>query len=250
MSRSLPVLIALAMVLPGGLAAQDPDSVSADTAATAEQPLRPGPTVNPAVVDTASMPASPGSAMIRSMILPGWGQSKFQAYFRGSVYFAGWVGNWFMNFKNAYRLDNARTQFDVRSDQIRAGLLASSGNPDSMAAQIDSFPEILDTAIQEDSLGNDLQKLVRARRQQREDWIAWSLFWVLASGIDAFVTAHLYDFPADVQLRPTGGRGAALTVSVPFPAPGGRQLRAAGAALPAPAPPRAPPSEGGMPDSR
>jgi len=243
MSRSAFVLLALALLMPGALAGQDPDSVRVDTAAVdtaAGLPMRPVPAVERAVSDTTPLPVSPGGAMIRSMILPGWGQSEFEAYFRGSVYFAGWVGNWFMNFRNAYRLDNARHRFDLRSDQLLAGILANSGNPDSMAAQIDSFPEILDTAIQEDSLGNDLQKLVRARRQQREDWIAWSLFWVLASGIDAFVTAHLYDFPADVELRPTGGRGASLTVSVPLGLPGQAQPRTARAALPPPAL-RAPP---------
>jgi hypothetical protein len=254
MSRSLPAILALALLVPGGLAAQDPDSAAVDTAGVAPSRL---PDVDQDVVDTTALPVSPGGAMIRSMILPGWGQAEFQAYFRGGVYFAAWAGNWFMLFRNEYRLDYVRQQYDIRYDQIRTGLLANSDNPDSLAAQLDSFPDLMDTAVREDSLGNDLRKLVRARKQQREDWIAWSLFWLLASGIDAFVTAHLYDFPAEVDLRPAGGRAAALTVSVPFSVPGGRAPPPTASALPPPGPPRGPPlsprrptPDEGMPDSR
>ena len=60
-----------------------------------------------------------------------------------------------------------------------------------------------------------------ARTQQREDWIAWSIFWILASGIDGFVTAHLADFPADIELSPERDRSLRLEVRVPLPVPGG-----------------------------
>jgi hypothetical protein len=226
---------------PGGLDGQDPDTLAVDSVGAEE-----------ATTQADSAPAirlSPGAAMIRSLILPGWGQAEFDSHFRGGVYFAGWAGNWYMIFRNAYRLDEARTRFDLRFDQLESALIAASPNPDSMRAQIDSFPNIMNTAVREDSLGNELRKLVNAREQQQEDWIAWSLFWVLASGIDAFVTAHLHDFPADVDLRPTGGRSVSLTVSVPVWPPSARPPRAARAALP-PRPPPGPPPGEGMPDSR
>lgn len=239
--RSIAPLV-LAAALPAALAGQGVDTLGVDS-------VRPIPRVEPVAVDTPTLPVSPVGAMLRSMVLPGWGQSEFESYFRGSVYFAGWTGNWFMIFRNEHRLDNVQVRFDLRAAQIQDQLLASSSNPDSLRAQIDSFPDILDTAVREDSLGNELRKLVRARKQQREDWIAWSLFWVLASGVDAFVTAHLADFPADVEMRPTGGRALSLSVSVPFSTPGARPPPAAGAALPAPTL-RGPPAEGEMPDSR
>ncbi len=233
MSRRLPALLAL-LILPGGLAAQEPDTLGVDSLLPVP---RVEPAIEPVVQDAGALPVSPGGAMIRSMILPGWGQAPFDAYFRGGVYFAGWAGNWFMLFRNSYRLENARTRFDIRAEQIEEGLITAAPNPDSMRAQIDSFPTILIDAIREDSLGNDLRKLVRAREQQREDWIAWSLFWLLASGIDAFVTAHLHEFPADVELRPAaaaGGRAISVSISVPVPGIGARQPRPAPAALPAP----------------
>jgi hypothetical protein len=244
MRRHLPVLLAL---LPAVLAAQEPDTLRVDSVLPVPQVA---PAAEPVEADTAA-PLSPGGAMIRSMILPGWGQARFDAFVRGGVYFAGWAGNWFMLFRNTYRLDNARTRFDIRAGQIEDGIIAASPNPDSMRAQIDSFPSILTDSVRADSLGNELRKLVSARVQQREDWIAWSLFWLLASGIDAFVTAHLHNFPADVELRP--GRNQSLSLEVRIPVgPGLRPARRpAHPARPARPSGRArAPDDGGMPDSR
>ena len=226
---AVAVLAATASMNPP-LAAQVPDSLPVDS-------VRPIPRVPPAPAraDTGA-PVTPRGAMIRSMILPGWGQAQFDAYFRGGIYFAGWAGNWFMNFRNAYRLDNARTLLEVRTEQVEDQLIAASSNPDSLRAQIDSFPSILQSAVSEDSLGSRMQRLVRSREQQREDWIAWSMFWVLASGIDAYVTAHLADFPADVELRPSAGRAVSLSVSLPFDVRGAP--RRSGGAVRARPPPR------------
>lgn len=217
MTRTAPLLLALLPVLAaGGLAAQDPDTTVVDSALPVPE-VRPRAAVGTPQDTATELPASPLGAMVRSMILPGWGQSKFDAYFRGGIYFAGWTGNWFMNFRNAYRLENVQARFDIRSDQVARQLIATSSNPDSMRAQIDSFPSLVEGAVREDSLGNELRKLVRARQQQQEDWIAWSVFWVLASGIDAYVTAHLADFPAEVQMHPGRNRSVTLRVGVPWP---------------------------------
>lgn len=218
-----------------GAAAQDPDpappdSLPVDSALVDSALVDPGPVepvrpVTPAPTaqqsDSGPRRPTPLGAMVRSFVLPGWGQAAFDAHFRGGIYFSGWVGNWYMNFRNAYRLGSARDRFRLRTDQVEAELIASSGNPDSMRAQIDSFPSILTTAVRADSLGNDLRKLVDAREQQREDWIAWSVFWLLASGIDAYVNAHLADFPADIELRP--GQGGELSLQVGIPWPGQRR---------------------------
>ncbi|HUE76730.1 MAG TPA: DUF5683 domain-containing protein [Longimicrobiales bacterium] len=173
------------------------------------------PTVPVATVSadtTTRMPMSPRGAFIRSMILPGWGQSAFESYFRGGVFFAGWAGNWFMNFKNAVRLDEARSMFDRRRDELREALLAI--NPDSMAEVLETT-DLLEATIRADDVGNHLRKLVRAREQQREDWIAWTVFWILASGVDGYVTAHLSDFPAAVDIEPN--RDGSVSLRLQFP---------------------------------
>jgi hypothetical protein len=168
------------------------------------------------------MPMSPRGAFIRSMVIPGWGQSAFGAYTRGGIYFAGWTGNWFMNFKNHVRLNEARNRLDLRTAQVRDSIIFSPPepgappNPDSMRAVLDTTNLLL-AAVRQDPIGSDLQGLVSSREQQREDWIAWSLFWILASGIDAYVTAHLADFPATIELEPNLDRSVSVRIDIPLP---------------------------------
>lgn len=213
MIRPLVGLLVLVAALSTGVTAQVPDSAAArDSLGRGQRP------VLAPVQDSALSPRpTPRSALIRSFILPGWGQAQYDAYFRGSIYFAGWAGNWFMNFRTAARLGEARQSLQLRRDQIEAALIAGSPNPDSMQAQIDSFPEILDAAVENDAKGSSLQGLVQARKGQREDWIAWSIFWLLASGIDAYVTGHLSDFPAEVEMQPNQDGSVTLQLEVPFP---------------------------------
>ena len=160
--------------------------------------------------DTTVLPMSPRGAFIRSMVLPGWGQSAFDSYFRGGVFFAGWAANWFMNARNYARLDNARDRYALRTDQVTDSMLVA-GIPQ------DSIPLLLDVALETDTIAEELDQLVRAREQQREDWIAWSIFWILASGVDGYVTAHLADFPASIELEPNADRSMSLRVEVPLP---------------------------------
>ncbi len=171
--------------------------------------------------DSAPQPMTPRGAFIRSMVIPGWGQAAFDRPVRGGVYFAGWAANWFMIFRNQVRLDEARFRFDRRVEQIETALIAGSPNPDSMRAVLDSVPSVLEAAVRADeglgNTGNNLRKLVRGREQQREDWIAWSIFWVLASGVDAYVTAHLSDFPADIDVRRNPDRSLSVGLELPLP---------------------------------
>jgi hypothetical protein len=56
--------------------------------------------------------------------------------------------------------------------------------------------------------------LVNSRRQQRQDWITYTLFFTMMSGVDAYVTAHLRGFPAELsgEPRPDGSFAFGLTV--------------------------------------
>jgi len=54
---------------------------------------------------------------------------------------------------------------------------------------------------------------IRARRTHFEDWIAFLVFNHLFSGADAFVSAQLWDLPAQVGFQAVpGGAGLALRV--------------------------------------
>ena len=58
------------------------------------------------------------------------------------------------------------------------------------------------------------------KRQQREDWAAILVFNHLMSGLEAYVSAHLYDFPGDLEARPLPGGGTGIGVTLPL---GGRR---------------------------
>lgn len=61
--------------------------------------------------------------------------------------------------------------------------------------------------------------LVRSRTQQREDWIAIAAFSALLSGVDAWVSAHLWDFEGEVIPPEDGSVGIALRYRIPVGAP-------------------------------
>lgn len=167
--------------------------------------------------DTVQQPR-PGAAFLRSVILPGWGQSMYGAYFRGGVYYGGWAGSWFMNIKNAARLEEARELRGKRRLQVLDSLEVAA-QTDSLLAVILADPTRaaeLGEIIAQDSIMDEMRKLVNSRKQQRQDWITLTIFWTLAAGVDAFVTAHLSDFPATIGLEPEPG-GATLRLEVPFP---------------------------------
>ncbi|HEX8451527.1 MAG TPA: hypothetical protein VF647_05485 [Longimicrobium sp.] len=126
---------------------------------------------------------SPKGAFLRSLVLPGWGQSEIGAPERGIIYFGLEAGSLWMVLKSHRKLGEAYEREDILR---RTGVI----------------PEERTTG------------LVRARRAQREDWIALSLFWLFFSGADAFVGAHLRDFDAQVGSAPGSG-GVQVGGSVP-----------------------------------
>jgi hypothetical protein len=56
------------------------------------------------------------------------------------------------------------------------------------------------------------------KRSERQDWLVMLAFNHLFSGLEAYVSAHLQDFPADVKLRPAP-RGIGMQAIVPFRVP-------------------------------
>ena len=64
------------------------------------------------------------------------------------------------------------------------------------------------------------RRLVDSRSQQRQDWIAATLFLTLISGVDAFVAAHLSDAPVSLETTATAAGAVEIGMRVPF---GGRR---------------------------
>jgi hypothetical protein len=99
----------------------------------------------------------------------------------------------------------------VRLGEVRARLLAA-GVTD---------PGAIATAQENDPGVAAARGLVEARSQQFEDWLVFGIFFVFLSGADAFVSAHLKDFPQPVGVTVGEGGQLQLGVSVPLGAPGG-----------------------------
>jgi hypothetical protein len=55
-----------------------------------------------------------------------------------------------------------------------------------------------------------------AKRQEREDWLVLLGFNHLMAALEAYVAAHLWDFPGDLSVRKVpGGFGAAVRLPLP-----------------------------------
>jgi hypothetical protein len=53
------------------------------------------------------------------------------------------------------------------------------------------------------------------KRQEHEDWLVLLAFNHLFAGLEAYVSAHLADFPGDLKLEAVpGGVGAAISLPV------------------------------------
>lgn len=166
--------------------------------------------------DSVARGVSPRGAMLRSLVIPGWGQAAVGSKTRAGVFVAIRATSVFMLQKTLGRLDEARAGERVlvglATDSLNALIamdtLAAERLADSLvfAAAVDSFPGL-----------ERKRGLVRSREQQRQDWIAYLLFFTLMDGVDAYVNAHLRDFPVDIDTRPAPGGGATLSLRLEVP---------------------------------
>lgn len=187
MTAVLRPLVPLAVVL---ALASAPDSLRGQVTAPPGDTLPAAPAVPraaPAAGDTAARdtidPISPKSAFFHSLVLPGWGQSKLGSPVRGGVYFALEAGSLWNLYRSDRKLSEARRRQRFFSETGRTG---------------------------------EGDALVRDRRNEREDWITLSVFFLFFSAADAFVAAHLRDFDTQVDALPAPDGGVRLQTSIPM----------------------------------
>jgi hypothetical protein len=175
----LALALALACLAPRAAAAQDPAPRD-----TARGPIEIRGDTVPIVPDSL-LRITPRGAFLRSLVLPGWGQSELGATGRGGVYFLLETGSLWMVLKTHQKLQEARELETIARETGEIGPTAK-------------------------------HPLVRDRENQKEDWITLSIFWLFFSGADAFVAAHLQDFDVHVNAVPRpGGGGTELRATVP-----------------------------------
>jgi hypothetical protein len=149
---------------------------------------------------------NPGGALLRALLVPGWGHASIGSHGRGGFYLGTQAVVGWMLVRTRGRIGAAEDLETLRSAAVRRSL-AEQGVTD--AAEIEA-------ALAENEEVADARSLVSARQQQWEDWLAVGIFAVFLSGADAFVSAHLQPFPVDVDLVPVNDRGRTeLTVRVP-----------------------------------
>lgn len=129
--RFLVVLLtaaALAFAAPApGLRAQEPEPLPAgqDTLRAEEDPEEGGTVDQEEEADQAApdreQPVSPAGAMLRSVILPGWGQTAARQPARGAIYFTVWSGGVFMILKSNAEVNAAKRAEDEELVDSRTG---------------------------------------------------------------------------------------------------------------------------------
>ncbi len=167
-----------------------------ETVATDSLAVDPVEVADSLAADTATG-ISPSGAFLRGAIIPGWGHTATGSLTRGAFYFsmealAGW-----MVFKTQRRLGVAQDQ---------AGIWEARATAELMAQGITEF-EAIEAALENNEQVARFRGLVDARQEQREDWLAVAIFTLLLSGVDAFVSAHLGNFPEPLTIEgdPDGG---------------------------------------------
>jgi len=176
---------------------------------------------------------SPRGAMFRSFLVPGWGQAAVGSYMRGGVFFTIEGSSWYMLLRTLARYNQARDVRD-RVEQLAVDSLNSLIAMDSAAAERLSDPSAYAAAVSNAGGVIRSRALVNSRRQQRQDWITYTLFFTLMSGVDAYVNAHLRDFPVDISSRARSDGSLAVSLRVaPPPWLGGTRRGPASAASPA-----------------
>jgi hypothetical protein len=184
---ALAVLAAVLVALPSmEVQAQVADSARVGPAAsvapavtTAADTTQPARRIGP--------PISPRRALFQSLLIPGWGQASLERNTAGGLFVALEVTSIAMLVQSKKQLSIAR---EAAGDSV------------------------LDTSTGM-FVANPLAARVRPRKRAVEDWTALLVFSHLIAAADAFVAAHLWDVPIQVQGH-EGTRSASISTSIPF----------------------------------
>ena len=217
-SRHLAALAALVVGfatpvgVPPAAHAQATDSARVGVRARGDS-ARPGAQRARPARDTLGPPISPRRAFLYSLLLPGLGQARLQRPSAGGLYVGFEMVAITMLSKSRYDLAVAKRR--AREVTIGSWAVDGTGRPvfDSLGRPVpkDTVPNRYGTT------GTDqLRSRLKARRLHYEDWVTMLAFTHLFAGADAFVSAHLWDLPRQVELRrlPSGSRGIGLRVPI------------------------------------
>ena len=147
----------------------------------------------------------PSSALLRSLVVPGLGQFSVGAYGRGAFFAALQGTSYYMLFKTHDKLTRAEDRLEARTNVLRDSLIAANDTV-GLEAKLDTA-QVLQSG----------RALVDSRERHMQDWITYTIFFTLVSGVDAFVAAHLADFPVRIEPEPQVNGSVHFKFSVPLP---------------------------------
>ena len=146
-------------------------------------------TLSPLLPTTASV--SPCGAFLRAVLVPGWGHVSIGANARAGAYFAIESAVAYGIIRTRRRISEAASRANFRELLLREDL-TTKGITD---------PNQIENALESDATLADLKSLGESRGDQQEDLVAFGLFLLFLSGADAFVSAHLKDFPDPIAIE-------------------------------------------------
>lgn len=161
------------------------------------------------VVDTVAAPdlprppISPRRAFVTSFLFPGYAQARLDRPTASAVFFGIEAGSLLMLGKTLRDLRVARR---LQADSLPLTYVVDETGA---VARDESGAPVVATWTP----GRYTAALVGSRRQQVEDWMAVIIFNHLFAGAEAFVSAHLWDVPTALSVRPTVRGGTAVTAS-------------------------------------
>jgi hypothetical protein len=156
----------------------------------------------------------PRTAFIRALLVPGWGHFSLGENRRGAVYLTLQSTSWFMLLKTMGRLDDARgTERGLAG--LAADSLAREMAQDTALARALEDPVAYERALETFPGLTGARDLVTSRQRHRQDWIVYTAVLTFASAVDAYVTAHLADFPAEITASRRADNGIAVGLRVP-----------------------------------
>ncbi|HSJ07675.1 MAG TPA: DUF5683 domain-containing protein [Longimicrobiales bacterium] len=158
----------------------------------------------------------PRGAFIRALAVPGWGHMYIDEPRRAAVYFTLQATSIGMLVKSLSDLGRVRDVYGPLDRAARDSLDMLMAEDTVLAKQLEN-PDAYDRARLEYPGLNDARLLVRAREEHRQDWIVYTLFFTFAAAVDAYVTAHMKDFPAEFSAVPQLDGTVRLAMRVPMP---------------------------------
>jgi hypothetical protein len=201
MSKRLLLIFCIGLLLP----------LVADTVAAQAVPPD---TLTPVAEPIPREAPLPRAAFIRALIVPGWGHFHMGEYRRGAIYASLQGTSWAMLFVTLNRVADVRS-VERGISTLAVDSLAAAMAADTVLARRLADPDAFETALLTYPGLRDARNLLESRERHRQDWIVYTLVFTFAGAIDAYVTAHLKDFPVEVSTSRSRDGGAALRFTVP-----------------------------------